>query len=215
MCSAVVSGTGLALVHCCTLEFASHLHVVCVGPGPAQPRGTWSLHRVGGGTSFTPHTVTLTAGHLAALPGGSDLAQPKRVFLTATVRGHEMTSYRWLLVLAIMRCGVYAEVGRGQVLVPVQWRFCVGLVYSDPTSIFRHFMHNILSAHWCFWRSFVGPLIYWTGGHKPLAMVAIFIFGSETETPLRPGSSVQVRLGELICLTNNWQTSLLSFAYRQ
>ena len=42
----------------------------------------------GGGTSFTPHTVTLTAGHLAAVPGGSDLAQPKRVFLTATVRGN-------------------------------------------------------------------------------------------------------------------------------
>ena len=151
MCSAVVSGTGLALVHCCTLEFASHLHVVCVGPGPAQPSLVAHGHytRGGGGTSFTPHTVTLTAGHLAALPGGSDLAQPKRVFLTATVRCGEkmMTSYRWLLVLAIMRCGVYAEVGRGQVLVPVQWRFCVGLVYSDPTSIFRHFMHNILSAH--------------------------------------------------------------------
>ena len=151
--------------------------------GPAQPSPA-SWHMVtsqgrGGGTSFTPHTVTLTAGHLAALPGGSDLAQPKRVFLTATVRGHEMTSYRWLLVLAIMRCGVYAEVGRGQVLVPVQWRFCVGLVYSDPTSIFRHFMHNILSAHWCFWRSFVGPLIYWTGGHKPLAMVAISIFAKK------------------------------------
>ena len=73
----------------------------------------------GGGTSFTPHTVTLTAGHLAAVPGGSDLAQPKRVFLTATVRGHEMTSYRWLLVLANTRCGVYADVGRGQDLVPV------------------------------------------------------------------------------------------------
>ena len=131
----------------------SNLHLICMlfVWGPAQPSPA-SWHMVtsqgrGGGTSFTPHTVTLTAGHLAALPGGSDLAQPKRVFLTATVRGHEMTSYRWLLVLAIMRCGVYAEVGRGQVLVPVQWRFCVGLVYSDPTSIFRHFMHNILSAH--------------------------------------------------------------------
>ena len=108
VCSAVVSGTGLALVHCCTLEFASHLHVVCVGPGPAQHSLVAHGHYTtqgGGGTSFTPHTVTLTAGHLAALPGGSDLAQPKRVFLTATVRGHEMTSYRWLLVLINTRCG--------------------------------------------------------------------------------------------------------------
>ena len=100
----------------------SNLHLICMlfVWGPAQPRGTWSLHRGGGGgTSFTPHTVTLTAGHLAAVPGGSDLAQPKRVFLTATVRGHEMTSYRWLLVLANTRCGVYADVGRGQDLVLV------------------------------------------------------------------------------------------------
>ena len=110
-------------MHCCIREFASHLHVVCVGPSPASwhmvtTQGGRQQGR-GGGTSFTPHTVTLTAGHLAAVPGGSDLAQPKRVFLTATVRGHEMTSYRWLLVLANTRCGVYADVGRGQDLVPV------------------------------------------------------------------------------------------------
>ena len=70
--SAVVSGTGLALVHCCTLEFASHLHVVCVGPGPvqpspAQPRGTWSLHEGGRGhILYTPH------GHTdSRSPGGT------------------------------------------------------------------------------------------------------------------------------------------------
>ena len=72
----------------------SNLHLICMlfVWGPAQPSLVAHGHytRGGGGTSFTPHTVTLTAGHLAALPGGSDLAQPKRVFLTATVRCGEM-----------------------------------------------------------------------------------------------------------------------------
>ena len=140
----------------CTAALAN-LHLICMlfVWGPAQPRGTWSLHRGGGrrgrGTSFTPHTVTLTAGHLAAVPGGSDLAQPKRVFLTATVRGHEMTSYRWLL--ANTRCGVYADVGRGQDLVPVWHLVSAVAILCLPCMLrlsyleFRHFTHTVLPAH--------------------------------------------------------------------
>ena len=132
----------------------SNLHLICMlfVWGPAQP-SLVAQHMVtsqgrAGHILYTPH------GHTdSRSPGGT--AGRVRSSTTkkgvshghSAVRGKEMTSYRLLLVLAIMRCGVYAEVGRGQVLVPVQWRFCVGLVYSDPTSIFRHFMHNILSAH--------------------------------------------------------------------
>ena len=158
----MVSGTGLALVHCCTREFASHLHVVCVGPSPAS----WHMVTTrGGGRRGRGHILYTPHGHTdSRSPGGGAGRVRSSTTKKGVSHGHSAGTRDDFLPVAAGQHEMWsvciADVGRGQDLVPV-WHLvravAILILSLSATFIFRHFMHTVLPAHLC---SFVRPLTH-------------------------------------------------------
>ena len=145
----MVSGTVLALVHCCTREFASHLHVVCVGPGPAS----WHMVTTQGGEGhilYTPH------GHTdSRSPGGGAGRVRSSTTKKGVSHGHsEGTRDDFLPVAAgagqhemwsVCRC--WAGPGSSPSLASSQGSGDSVFALYAATFIFRHFTCTVLPAH--------------------------------------------------------------------